>query len=279
MKIGIVGLGLIGGSMARAIKEMTVHEVYACEISESVLEEAKKAGAYDYVMTNENMGECDMLLLSLYPEKSVKFIEENKDKIKSGAVVVDCCGVKRYVCDKMKKVTEDADFIFVGGHPMAGTQSWGFGFSRASLFRGASMILTPDRHISAESADLVDMLENFFLSLGFAGVKITTDEEHDKIIAFTSQLPHVISNAYVKSPEAQKQRGFSAGSYKDMTRISKLNSPLWSELFLENADFLAEEIDILIENLKKYSDTIKAKDRAKLEKLLDEGVESKRIAK
>ncbi len=279
MKIGIVGLGLIGGSMAKAIKEMTSHEVYACEIDKKVLETARSEGAYDYVMTDENIALCDMLLLSLYPEMSVNFIKENKDKIKRGAVVVDCCGVKRFICEKMKEIVKDAPFTFVGGHPMAGTQSWGFNFSRASMFKGASMILTPDRHISAESADLVDMLENFFLSLGFQGVKITTDEEHDKIIAFTSQLPHVISNAYVKSPEAQKQRGFSAGSYKDMTRISKLNSRLWSELFLENSDFLAEEIDILIENLKKYSDTIKQKDREKLEQLLNEGVESKKIAK
>ncbi len=279
MKIGIVGLGLIGGSMAKAIKEMTSHEVYACEIDEKVLEAARSENAYDYVMTDENMKLCDIILLSLYPEKSIEFIKENKDKINNGAVVVDCCGVKRFVCGEMKEIVKDAEFIFVGGHPMAGTQSWGFGFSRASMFKGASMILTPERKISAESADLVDMLENFFLSLGFQGVKITTDEEHDKIIAFTSQLPHVISNAYVKSPEAQRQRGFSAGSYKDMTRISKLNSPLWTELFLENADFLAEEIDILIENLKKYSDTIKANDREKLEQLLNEGVESKRIAK
>lgn len=279
MKIGIVGLGLIGGSMARAIKEMTSHEVYARDIDEKVLKSAKDEGAYDYIMTDENIKECDIILLSLYPEDCVKFIEENKSKIKHNSVVVDCCGVKRFVCNKMREVLKDAPFIFVGGHPMAGTQSWGFGFSRASMFKGASMILTPDRKISAESADLVDMLENFFLSLGFQGVKITTDEEHDRIIAFTSQLPHVISNAYVKSPEAHKQRGFSAGSYKDMTRISKLNAPLWSELFLENADFLAKEIDILIDNLKKYSDTIKANDREKLEQLLQEGIESKKIAK
>lgn len=276
MKIGIVGLGLIGGSFARAIKEMTPHEVLACDISESVLKQAKEEGAYDKVMTDENMCECDMVILSLYPEKAMDFIEEKKDKISKNAVVVDCCGVKRYVCDRMKKILENADFIFVGGHPMAGTQSWGFGFSRSSMFKGASMILTPYENTSHE---LMEKLENFFLSLGFGGVKITTDEEHDRIIAFTSQLPHVISNAYVKSPEAHKQRGFSAGSYKDMTRISKLNAKMWSELFLENGDFLADEIDILVENLKKYSKTIRENDREKLETLLEEGIESKKQAK
>lgn len=276
MKIGIIGLGLIGGSFARAIKEMTQHEVYACDISAAVLEDAEKDGAYDKVMTKENMKECDLILLSLYPEKAVDFIEENKMNIGKGAVVVDCCGVKRYVCDRMKKIVSDGSFIFVGGHPMAGTQSWGYAFSRSSMFKGASMILTPD---TDTPENIMEILENFFLSVGFGTVKITTDEEHDRIIAFTSQLPHVISNAYVKSPEAHKQRGFSAGSYKDMTRISKLNAEMWSELFLENGDFLAGEIDILIENLKKYSDTIKEKDKEKLVSLLEEGAESKRQAK
>ncbi len=276
MKVGIIGLGLIGGSFARAIKEMTGHQVYACDISDEVLEEAKKDGAYDTVMTDENMKDCDMLLLSLYPEKAMDFIEEKKDKIGENAVVVDCCGVKRYVCDRMREISKDGNFTFVGGHPMAGTQSWGYGFSRASMFKGASMILTPYEETPSE---LIEKLENFFLSVGFGTVKVTTDEEHDRIIAFTSQLPHVISNAYVKSPEAYKQRGFSAGSYKDMTRISKLNAKMWSELFLENGDFLAGEIDILIQNLKKYSETIKQNDREKLELLLEEGAESKKQAK
>ncbi len=276
MKIGIIGLGLIGGSFARAIKEMTSHQVYVCDISEKVLEEAKTDGAYDEIMTDENMKSCDMLLLSLYPEKAMDFIEEKKDKIGKGAVVVDCCGVKRYVLNRMREISAEGKFTFVGGHPMAGTQSWGYGFSRASMFRGASMILTPYENTPTE---VMKNLEEFFLSVGFGTVKVTTDEEHDRIIAFTSQLPHVISNAYVKSPEAYKQRGFSAGSYKDMTRISKLNAKMWSELFLENGDFLSGEIDILIENLKKYSETIKSGDREKLELLLEEGAESKKQAK
>ena len=276
MKVGIIGLGLIGGSFARAIKEMTHHQVYACDISGEVLAEAKKDGAYDNVMTDYNMKDCDIILLSLYPEKAMDFLEEKKDKIGKNAVVVDCCGVKRYVCNRMREISENGNFTFVGGHPMAGTQSWGYGFSRASMFRGASMILTP---YEGTPSELMEWLEDFFISLGFGTVKVTTDEEHDRIIAFTSQLPHVISNAYVKSPEAYKQRGFSAGSYKDMTRISKLNAKMWSELFLENGDFLASEIDILIENLKKYSDTIKQNDREKLELLLEEGAESKKQAK
>lgn len=276
MKIGIVGLGLIGGSFARAIKEMTSHEVYACEISKSTLLAAKLVGAYDVEMTEENISECDMILVSLYPEKAVDFIKEHKDKIKKGAVVIDCCGVKRYVCREMKEIAAENGFIFVGGHPMAGTQSWGFSYSRASMFKGASMILTPYEDITIE---LLEKLKNFFLSLGFGGVKITTDTEHDRIIAFTSQLPHVISNAYIKSPEAVKQRGFSAGSYKDMTRISKLNSKMWAELFLENKDFLADEIDILVNNLKKYSEIIREGNREKLEILLEEGAEQKRQAK
>ncbi len=276
MKIGVVGMGLIGGSMARAIKEMTSCEVFACDISEEVLKQAKSDNSFDEIMDESNIKLCDMIILSLYPQKAVEFIEKNIGKFKEKAVLVDCCGVKRFVCGKMREITENSQVYFVGGHPMAGTQSWGYAYSRASMFKGASMILTPFENTPDE---LMENLERFFLSIGFGGVKITTPEEHDRIIAFTSQLPHIISNAYVKSPEAYKQRGFSAGSYKDMTRISKLNSELWSELFLENSDFLAEEIDILVENLKKYSLSIRRGNREELKALLEEGAESKRIAK
>ena len=164
MKIGIIGLGLIGGSFARAIKEMTSHEVYACEISESTLLAAKLVNAYDVEMNDENIGECDIILVSLYPEKAVEFIKERKNKIKPGAIVIDCCGVKRFICNEMKKVIDDTPFTFVGGHPMAGTQNWGFNYSRASMFKGASMILTPYEDVTIE---ILDKLKNFFLS--FAG--------------------------------------------------------------------------------------------------------------
>ncbi|MBR4282659.1 MAG: prephenate dehydrogenase, partial [Clostridia bacterium] len=195
---------------------------------------------------------------------------------KKGAIVIDCCGIKRDICEQLNPLNEENKFIFIGGHPMAGTQQWGFSHSRASLFSNASMILTPD-----DTADIstLEKIKAFFLDCGFGTVVFTTPEEHDRIIAFTSQLPHVISNAYVKSPSALQHKGFSAGSYKDMSRVAKLNGNLWGELFLKNSDYLIEELDILIENLSKYKDALKNNDEKELSKLLTDGSECKAKAK
>ena len=275
MIVGIVGLGLIGGSFARSLAETGEHTVYGCDINETSYLAAKMVDAVNDRLTDENVGECDFVIVSIYPQAAVDYVNNHKNDFKDGAVVVDCSGVKRVVCDG---VSEDANsrFTFIGGHPMAGTQQWGFGSSRASLFKGGSMILTPydDTPIAVR-----EKAKKFFVDLGFADVVFTTPEEHDRRIAFTSQLPHVISNAYVKSPRALSHRGFSAGSYKDLTRVSKLNVELWSELFLENADFLADEIDLLIDNLSQYSKAVRSGDKEKLEKLLEDGSNSKKVAK
>jgi prephenate dehydrogenase len=156
---------------------------------------------------------------------------------------------------------------------MAGTQNWGFEYSRGSMFKNASMILTCFEKLSIQS---LETLKLFFISLGFSRLQFSTPEEHDRIIALTSQLAHVVSNAYVKSPTAKKRMGFYAGSYRDMTRVADLNDEMWTELFLENRDYLSEEIDILVDNLKKYSEALKNNDSEKLRSLLVEGKQSKR---
>lgn len=275
MTVGIVGLGLIGGSFARALSSMTEHRVLGFDIKESSFLAAKLVGAVDGELNKESVSECDYVLISLYPEAAIEYVNANITNFKKGAVVVDCCGVKRYICDLIGS-NDDRDFVFIGGHPMAGTQQWGFEHSRASLFKGGSMILTPD-----ESTDIrvLEKTKALFAELGFGDVVFTTAEEHDRRIAFTSQLPHVISNAYVKSPRAVDHRGFSAGSYRDLTRVSKLNVKMWTELFLENSDFLADEIDLLIDNLKEYSEAIRTSDEKRLSALLADGHESKKIAK
>lgn len=275
MTVGIVGLGLIGGSFARAVSEMTEHTVLGYDIKESSLTGAKLVGAVKDELNPENLGECDFVIISLYPDAAVQYVKDNEANFKKDAVVVDCCGVKRYVCDRIGDNSK-RHFTFIGGHPMAGTQQWGFEHSRASLFKGGSMILTPSDDIDAR---ILDSAKSFFTELGFGDIVYTTPEEHDIRIAFTSQLPHVISNAYVKSPRAVDHRGFSAGSYRDLTRVSKLNVNMWTELFLENSDFLADEIDLLVENLREYADAVRSGDGERLSDLLTDGHESKKIAK
>lgn len=267
MLIGIVGLGLIGGSMARSIKKNTNHKVYGYDLQESVLEEALNTGAIDGLLEN-NLSCCEVILIALYPKATTAYVKNNINSFKKGAVVIDCCGIKRFVCSELFSTAEENGFTFIGGHPMAGTESWGFNSSRDNLFKGASMILTPKE---APTPQELKFLQDFFYPLGFGSLKISTPEEHDHFIAYTSQLAHVLSGAYVKTPSALMHRGFSAGSFKDMTRVAKLNEEMWCKLFMENKDFLINEIDGLIERLLPYSEALKKNDEKALKELLKEG--------
>lgn len=275
MNIGIVGLGLIGGSMAKAIKEMTEHKVYGYDILESTMLAAQLVNSIDGTLDSTTLPECDTVIISLYPQATVEYVEKNADSFKKDSVVIDCSGVKRNICETLNPIAKANGFTFIGGHPMAGTQFWGFDYSRSSLFKGASMILAPH---GISDIPMLENIKKLFVSIGFADITFTTPEDHDRIIAYTSQLAHVVSNAYVKSPTALDRKGFSAGSYKDMTRVAKLNENMWTELFLENSDYLVEEIDLLIENLTKYRDALSVNDEAKLRQLLKDGKDTKKQA-
>ena len=276
MKIGIAGLGLIGGSLARALADSGKHEILGLDRNRSSLLAAKMVGAITDEMNESNIGDCDMIFIALYPQATVEFVEAYAGKIKKGAIVTDCGGVKRPICTPCEKLAEENGFIFIGAHPMAGTQFSGFNSSRGNLFKNATMIVTPKENTDIR---ILEKLKNVLDDAGFGAINFTTPEEHDKVIAFTSQLPHIISNAYVKSHTAVKQKGFSAGSYRDLTRVSKLNEKMWSELFFENKDNLINEIDFLVERLSEYSAALKADDREGLVALLKEGTDSKKQAK
>ncbi len=276
MKIGVVGLGLIGGSFARALSDSGKHEVYGLDRNRSSLLAAKMVGAITDELSEDNIGKMDIILIALYPQATVDFVKKYADKIKKGAIVTDCGGVKRPICSPCEKIADDNGFIFIGAHPMAGTQFSGFNASRGNLFKNATMIVTPKENTDIRT---LEKLKNVLDDAGFGAINFTTPEEHDKVIAFTSQLPHIISNAYVKSRTAVKQKGFSAGSYRDLTRVSKLNEEMWSELFFENKDNLCDEIDFLVERLSEYSKALKSDDKDGLITLLREGTDSKKQAK
>jgi prephenate dehydrogenase len=202
-------------------------------------------------------------------------VKTHAELLSKTTVVVDLCGVKRVVCRELAPLAAKYGFSYIGGHPMAGKERGGFVNSADDLFVGASMILTPD-----ERTDILmlETLKAFFLDLGFAGLTFTDPDEHDRIIAYTSQLAHITSSAYVKSPEAQRRRGFSAGSFKDMTRVARLDEAMWTELLLDNADYLTLELDILIKNLSDYLAALQAGDAEALRSLLREGRERKAAA-
>ena len=229
--------------------------------------------AIEQPLTDSLLPQCDIVIVALYPKAAIEYVQAHADLIRPGAIVVDCCGVKKIVCDALIPLAEEKGFLFVGGHPMAGLEHSGFTYAKKSLFNNASMIFTTTKG----PIESISRLKDLFTSIGFTNIEITTPEEHDKRIAFTSQLAHVVSNAYIKSPTAMQHAGFSAGSYRDLTRVAKLNEDMWTELFLENPENLAEEIDTLIENLKLYSDAIKANDSGTLHALLKDGREKKAI--
>ncbi len=268
MKIGIIGLGLMGGSLAKAISFGTEHTVWGTNRSREAIQKALFVGAIQKELTKEDLKECDLVIVSLYPEATIDYIKENAKLFKKGAIVMDISGVKRYVCDALYDTAKENGFVFIGAHPMAGLHLSGFEHSTAKIFNNSSMILTPYEDTPWGQ---INTIKELFLKIGFTNIQMSTPDEHDKIIAFTSQLAHVVSNAYVKSPNALIHKGFSAGSYKDLTRVAYLNENMWSELFLENRDNLINEIDSIVNNLVQYKETLENNDREKLEELLRDG--------
>ncbi len=266
--VGIVGLGLIGGSMARSIKKHTIATVYAYDLDPEAMALAADAGAVDAPLTRETLQECDLLLIAIAPRSLVKWVEDHADAIPATTILVDLCGVKRYIYKHIAPIARENGFLYVGGHPMAGKEVSGFANSDRELYRDASMILCPDETADEES---IDTLKAFFLSLGFGEIVFSTPEEHDRIIAYTSQLAHAASSAYIKSPTSRQRMGFTAGSYKDMTRVARLDPEMWTQLFMVNRDHMIDELQELVDNLTGYLDALKADDPEQLKKLLEEG--------
>lgn len=270
MKITVVGLGLIGGSLCKAIKKHTNHTVYGVDLNKEAVEMALSQNAID--AETDDLGLADITIVSLYPITTIDFIKNNASKFKKGSIVIDTCGIKKTIVDEVTPVLEKYDVTFIGVHPMAGREFSGFEYSLDNLFDEASFIMTP---IESTSQTKINLIEDFAYAIHFKKVVTATPEEHDQIIAFTSQLAHIVSNAYIKSPTNQKQLGFSAGSFQDLTRVAKLNETMWTPLFLLNKDPLCFEIDYIIERLNEYRNAMMNDDADTLKELLKNGRELK----
>ena len=271
MNVGILGLGLIGGSLARAYA-LEGHTVYAAEKDESMLSFAMLSGAVHGRLDTDTIPGCDLILLAIYPEGSAAWLEENAPRVSRETLVMDCCGTKEVICGRCFPLAKRYGFTFVGGHPMAGSQYSGFKYSRANLFEGQPMVLVPPVF---DNIDLLDRAKEALKPCRFGSFSVTTAAEHDKMITFTSQMPHILSNAFIKSPTARSHKGFSAGSYRDLTRVAWLNPKMWSELFLENRENLLFELDTYIESLTAYRKALAENDETTLIALLEEGKKRK----
>lgn len=271
MNVGIVGLGLIGGSFAKAYS-LAGENVFAFDVDASTCALAKITEAVKGDLDEKTIPDCDLILLCVYPQAAIDYMKNNAKIFSKQTVVIDCCGIKREVVAAGEQISKEYGFTFVGGHPMAGTQYSGFKYAKADLFVGAPMVIVPPKF---DDINLLDKIKKLLVPAGFGSISVTTAQKHDEMIAFTSQLAHIVSSAYIKSPTAKLHKGFSAGSYKDMTRVAWLNPSMWTELFLDNSDYLVNELDALIANLNDYKQAIEQKDSEKLYQLLLEGKKQK----
>ena len=269
--IMIVGLGLIGGSIAKALAAFTPHRVLGMDLDPEVLDQAVACGAIERPGYVEDLAQTDILWLCLYPQAAVEFVRANGSALKDGCIVTDACGIKNAVCPQLKALSEELGFVFVGGHPMAGKERNGFEVSEATLFRGASYLLVP----CGAPRWAAECMRELALQMGFGQVVETTPEHHDEMIAYTSQLPHALACAYVLSPRCLGHKGYSAGSYRDVSRVARINETLWTELFLENREALTRELSTLVENLQEIQTALHEQDGENLKELLRRGREVK----
>lgn len=263
---GIVGVGLIGGSMAMALKEHTPMTVLGWDTDPQALRGAVEAGAID--SGEGRLEDCDLVILALYPKAIVDFVTQHVHQFRPGALVIDLCGIKRYVCGQLSPFCREHGLRYVGAHPMAGRETSGFTSARPGLYDGASIILTPDQW---SDPDALDQAQELFLSLGFGRVVRTSPEKHDEMIAYTSQLAHILSSSYIQNPLATEFSGFTGGSFQDLTRVSRLNCQMWGELFDRNQDMLCNQLDLLIEKLIDYKKALRGHDHEELNRLMETG--------
>ncbi len=268
MTVGIVGLGLIGGSFAKAYSDNDEHRVYAYDINEQVMKDAYDMRIIEGELNESTIPNCDLILLALYPQASIDYLKVNAKHLPSNTMVIDCCGVKEFICNECFPIAKEYGFTFVGGHPMAGRHFSGLEYSMKTMYNGASMVLVPE--VLSDTVT-IDRAKKLLSPIKFGKFTICDARRHDEMIAFTSQMAHVVSNAYVKSPTAKNHDGFSAGSYKDLTRVAWLNENMWTELFLENKECLLRELGYFIDSLTEYKVAMETGDADTLKKLLADG--------
>ena len=281
LNFGIIGLGIMGGSIARSIRENILNQksasgkIFAYDINYESLNLAKKENLIDQGFQKENIKEmlklCDVVFICLYPKKTIEFLKENKENFKSGSVITDISGVKS-IYDNMEEVfPTNADFVL--GHPMAGGEKEGFANSNGNYFINHNYIIIPQERNKPES---IKLMENLVTAMKFSRITKTDCKTHDEKIGFTSQLCHVVASAMVESAEDPSITSFGGGSFEDLTRIAMINAPLWTELFLSNKVALLKHIKTFISKMQEFETLIQNEDAQQLEDLLKD-VRKKRI--
>ena len=266
MKILIVGLGVIGGGYAMALKEAGYKEVYGVDKNLDTLKKAKKLGIIKEGFVNEEeiISKVDLIVIALYPDLVKDFIVRNKDKFKKNTVITDVTGIKGlFIHDIIKILPEDIDFVFA--HPMAGREKKGIDYATNEVFKGANFLIIENERNKEENMRLIEKLA---YEMGFKNIKRISSAFHDEIIAFTSQLPHILAVALINSDTEGRSTGdFIGDSYRDLTRIANINEKLWSLLFLGNKQNLLNVMDSFEEEFNKIKKCIKEDNEKELQEL------------
>ncbi|MDR2029443.1 MAG: prephenate dehydrogenase [Treponema sp.] len=270
--VGIIGLGLMGGAIAAALRSGGLippggpGRILGCDIDEAALAAARADGVIDegFNAPESMLGRCDLVFLCLNPAALLEFMEKWMPAFRPGALITDIAGIKGSIAAAMETALRD-DLDFIPGHPMAGSEKGGYGRAKKCDFHGKNYILTPLKRNKGEN---VEFLMSLIYRMGFDRITCTTAEEHDRKIAFTSQLCHVIAAALIDCEDDQAITRFGGGSFEDLTRIAMLNVPLWTEIFLENRTALLRRITQFEESLDKIKELIAGKQKAQLEETL-----------
>ena len=268
MNICVVGMGLIGGSVCKAVREYTTHRIYGVDTDLKTVQAALEDGVVDGIIEDGNYAEIDMTIVCLYPYITAEFLKENMSRFKKDSIVCDFCGIKSFLVQQMTDLAKKCEVRYVSAHPMSGREVGGYANSLKTLSVGKNFIITP---VSGTDVAAVKEVALLATQMGVTKIVQTTPEEHDKIIAYTSQLAHIVSSAYVKSPTIEEELGFTGGSFQDMTRVATVNESMWTSLFLLNRDALLSELNMLIENLSLYKDALEQKNDRLMYVLLRDG--------
>ena len=269
----ICGLGGLGSNVAVSLARAGIGRIHLIDFDKVDISNLNRQqyfpnqlGKYKADALTETLKKADVVFMCTFPKHIISFVEENAKYFKENCIVTDVCGIKSEICPALTEICTKNGLRFVGSHPMAGKEQFTYEASEAELFKGASYIIVP----CSGGDEAVDTIKELALSIGFGMIRMTTPAEHDRMIAFTSQLPHVLACAYVKSPCCPDHVGFSAGSYKDVSRVASINENLWTDLFLNNKEPLSLELQILIDNLTEFNNAIKSDDNEKLREMLKE---------
>lgn len=269
LNITVVGLGLIGGSLAMALKELKPNKLFGIDIDKNVLKIAKEAEIIDegYLNAEIPLKMSDIVIICLYPEHTVNFIKKNIDNFKTNAIITDTAGIKEKLINSVHSfLPEHLDFI--GGHPMAGKENNGIKNASKDLFKDANYIITPTQRNNEKNIEKVETIAKL---IGCGNVIRVSPRDHDKIISYTSHLPHVLATTLVNSNQKEDIDLFIGGSFYDASRVATVNSELWTELMIENTENVIETIELFEENLKNIKDTIQNRDKKKLKNILFNG--------